>query len=125
MKKTTFFLFVIMAITILSCSKSDESTQTLDSLGETEWVSVEFGDNYLIYFSKSTTQCSINQPIGRLYGTYSYTKPNAIMLFKNDDTPSSTTKLFKLNTNYAVTVNGNNLKVLINGKNMAFIRLIE
>ena len=121
-----FLVATIATIAMLatSCSKSDDNTDSVntpDSIGETEWKSAQNGSNFILYFSKITTQCHISQSGGSLLGAYSYNKPNGIMSFPQS-TQNTSTGLFKTNTNYAITVNGNKLTIPVNGQNMVFYK---
>ncbi|MCB6062375.1 exported hypothetical protein [Flavobacterium psychrophilum] len=129
MKKLKLFLVATIATIAMlttSCSKSDESTNSVnapDSIGETEWKSVQNGSNFVLYFSNSTTQVSITQPNGNLLGTYNYSKPNATFSFNIEVSPNNLTKLFNKNISYTGAVYGNTITVAVNGQNMVFTKL--
>ncbi|HFG0566286.1 hypothetical protein [Flavobacterium psychrophilum] len=129
MKKLKLFLvatIATIAILATSCSKSEDTTNSVnapDSIGETEWKSVQNGSNFVLYFSNSTTQVSITQPNGNLLGTYNYNKPNATFSFNIEVSPNNLTKVFNKNTSYTGVVNGNNITVSVNGQNMVFTKL--
>ncbi|EKT4551556.1 hypothetical protein JE945_000685 [Flavobacterium psychrophilum] len=126
MKKIKLFLVATIAMLASSCSKSEDSTNSVnapDSIGETEWKSVQNGSNFVLYFSNSTTQVSITQPNGNLLGTYNYNKPNATFSFNIEVSPNNLTKVFNKNTSYTGVVNGNNITVSVNGQNMVFTKL--
>lgn len=132
MKTIKIFLLAIMAITTLSCSNSDDSIETLDSLGQTEWKGKSDNNlEYYLYFSDYENQVSITQPKVytdgtvssiTIHGTYTYTKPNANMIFTGE---CSNSGFVFQNCNVNATVNGNTVNIVVNGQNLTFTRFID
>jgi hypothetical protein len=129
MKKIKLFLVAMIAtiatiaMTASSCSNDNSDETSPDSIGETEWIFNQEGE-FVLYFSKTTTQCHISQSGGNLIGTYNYAKPSGTISFPHS-TANSSTGLYKTNTNYTLTINGNKLTVLVNGKNMVFTKVVD
>lgn len=127
MKTIKLFLVAMIAtiaVTATSCSKSEDSDEkSPESIGETEWIFNQEGE-FVLYFSKTTTQCHISQSGGNLLGTYSYTKPNVTISFPKS-VGNTSTGLYKTNTNYVATVSGNKLTISVNGKNMVFTKVVD
>lgn len=126
MKTIRLFLVAMIAtitLTTSSCSNDSENKTSPDSIGETEWIFNQEGE-FVLYFSKTTTQCHLSQSGGDLLGTYSYSSPSGTISFPKS-TSNTSTGLYKTNTNYTLTTSGNKLTVLVNGKNMIFTKVID